>query len=582
MDRASGILLPISSLPSKYGIGTFSKEAYEFADKLVEAGQSYWQILPLGPTGYGDSPYQPFSTFAGNPYLIDLETLIEEELLTKEECDGADLVGHPNYVEYGKLYENRFPLLRKAYERSHISENPDFQAFMRENEWWVKDYALFMAVKKCFAGKPWSEWAQDIRMRWGYSLDYYYSTYPEEIEFYEFLQFKFFEQWTKLKAYVNEIGLKIIGDLPIYVAFDSADAWSCPQLFQFDEENYPVQVAGVPPDAFSETGQLWGNPLYRWDYHKQTGYDWWIRRMRHAKKLYDVVRIDHFRGFDEYFAVPALDETAMNGHWEKGPGIELFEVLKREIPDMEVIAEDLGVITPSVEKMVADSGFPNMHVLEFGFVPEDPMNTHMPYRYDTNSVVYTGTHDNETLKGWFDDLEPERVAYIEKILETFMGRRDTVCWDIIHFGMMSSANLCVVPMQDLLMLGNEARMNHPSTTGANWKWRMSAGTFDAALIKRVRSMTKKAFRFFGEDEEVTEEESVVDKAAASVEKVSEKAEETAAAVKNTAEGAQSEMQEAAKPEKKAAAVQTATENNNAAKGGKKAYHGKRNRGARKH
>ena len=339
MNRASGILLPISSLPSKYGIGTFSKEAYEFADKLVEAGQSYWQILPLGPTGYGDSPYQPFSTFAGNPYLIDLESLIEEELLTREECDRADLVGHPNYVEYGKLYENRFPLLRKAYERSHISGNPDFQVFMRENEWWVKDYALFMAVKKCFEGKPWSEWAQDIRMRWGYSLDYYYSTYPEEIEFYEFLQFKFFEQWTKLKAYVNEIGLKIIGDLPIYVAFDSADAWSCPQLFQFNDENYPVQVAGVPPDGFSETGQLWGNPLYRWDYHKQTGYDWWIRRMRHAKKLYDVVRIDHFRGFDEYFAVPALDKTAVNGHWEKGPGIELFEVLKQEIPDMEQKAQ---------------------------------------------------------------------------------------------------------------------------------------------------------------------------------------------------------------------------------------------------
>ena len=496
MNRASGILLPISSLPSPYGIGTFSKEAYKFVDSLKAAGQSYWQILPLGPTGYGDSPYQPFSTFAGNPYFVDLETLIKEGLLTKKECDSADLTGHPNYVEYGKLYENRFPLLRKAYERSNCKEDPAFQTFLQENEWWVKDYALFMAVKKRFNGASWMNWAEDIRRRWGYSLDYYYTECAEEIEFYEFIQFKFYEQWDRLKAYVNEAGIKLIGDLPIYVSMDSADAWAYPQLFQFDDENYPVMVAGVPPDAFSATGQLWGNPLYRWDYHKQTGYDWWIRRVRHAKKLYDVIRIDHFRGFDEYFAIPAKDKTAEKGHWEKGPGLELFDVLKREIPDMEVIAEDLGVITPTVEKLVADSGFPNMRVLEFGFEPTDPLSPHMPYRYNTNSVVYTGTHDNETLKGWFDGLDKKKLAFIETYLDNACGRKDTVCWDIIRLGMMSSANLCIIPMQDYLMLGNEARINHPSTLGDNWKWRMGKADFDKDLVKRIKELSVNSFRYF--------------------------------------------------------------------------------------
>ncbi len=522
MNRASGILLPISSLPSPYGIGTFSREAYEFADKLAEAGQSYWQILPLGPTGYGDSPYQPFSTFAGNPYLIDLDTLVEEGLLTKAECEAADLTGHPNYVEYGKQYENRYPLLRKAYQRSHIAEDKEFQAFVEENQWWLKDYALFMAVKKCFDGASWKDWATDIRLRWDYSLDYYYRTYPSEIEFYEFLQYKFFEQWTKLKAYANDKGIRFIGDLPIYVSFDSADAWACPQLFQFDDENYPVRVAGVPPDAFSDTGQLWGNPLYRWDYHKQTGYDWWIRRMRHARKLYDVVRIDHFRGFDEYFSIPAGEETAVNGRWEKGPGLELFETLKKAVPDMEVIAEDLGIITPSVEKLVADSGFPNMRVLEFGFEPTDPMSNHMPYRYDQNCVVYTGTHDNETLMGWYDGLDKKRKKYLEEYLENACGRQDTVGWDLIRLVMMSSANLCVIPMQDYLMLGNEARMNHPSTLGANWKWRMGRDDFEDKLVQKIRRLTEHAFRTLPvEEPEAAAEEEPENASAEAVEEITE-------------------------------------------------------------
>ena len=331
MKRASGILLSISSIPSRYGIGTFSKEAYRFVDYLKESGQSYWQILPLGHTGYGDSPYQSFSTFAGNPYFIDLETLIEEGVLTKEECDACDFGDDPKSVDYGKIYQERFPLLRKAYERSEIYKNPKFQEFVRENACWLDDYALFMAVKNCFGGIPWNEWAEDIRLRWGFALDYYREKYYYEIEFYKFLQFKFMEQWVKLKEYANKNGILIVGDLPIYVAFDSADAWASPQLFQFGSDHLPSAVAGCPPDAFSATGQLWGNPLYRWDYHKNTVYDWWTKRMAHCYKLYDVVRIDHFRGFDEYYSIPYGAETAMQGHWEKGPGMDLFRTLERNL-----------------------------------------------------------------------------------------------------------------------------------------------------------------------------------------------------------------------------------------------------------
>lgn len=494
MKRASGVLLPISSLPSPYGIGTFSKEAYDFIDALADAGQTYWQILPLGPTGYGDSPYQPFSTFAGNPYFIDLRELIKEGLLTKEECDACDFGDNPQYIEYGKQYNSRFKLLKLAHERSMIGDDVEFHTFVKKNEWWIKDYALFMTVKKCFNGAGWSEWAQDIRLRWGYSMDYYYSQYADEIEFYEFIQFKFFEQWRKLKVYANIKGIKFIGDVPIYVAFDSADAWAHPQLFQFDEENYPVKVAGVPPDAFSETGQLWGNPLYRWDYHKATGYDWWIRRIKHAYELYDVIRLDHFRGFDEYFAVPYKDVTAVNGKWEKGPGMELFEALRKALGKCEMIAEDLGVITPSVEKLVEDSGFPNMRVLQFGFEPEDPVNNHMPFTYDRNSVVYTGTHDNETLMGWYKGLSRERREFLHTYLDDACGRKDAINWDIIRLAMMSSANLCVVPMQDILALGNEARMNFPSTLGMNWKWRLTEGEFTEKLQDKLLLLTRAGYR----------------------------------------------------------------------------------------
>lgn len=493
MKRASGILLSISSIPSRYGIGTFSKEAYRFVDYLKESGQSYWQILPLGHTGYGDSPYQSFSTFAGNPYFIDLETLIEEGVLTKEECDACDFGDDPKSVDYGKIYQERFPLLRKAYERSEIYKNPKFQEFVRENACWLDDYALFMAVKNCFGGIPWNEWEEDIRLRWGFALDYYREKYYYEIEFYKFLQFKFMEQWVKLKEYANKNGILIVGDLPIYVAFDSADAWASPQLFQFGSDHLPSAVAGCPPDAFSATGQLWGNPLYRWDYHKNTGYDWWTKRMAHCYKLYDVVRIDHFRGFDEYYSIPYGAETAMQGHWEKGPGMDLFRTLERNLGRREVIAEDLGLMTPSVEQLVRDSGYPNMKVLEFAFEP-DKETGYLPHEYDKNCVVYTGTHDNDTVVSWYQELPEDQREFLNEYMDNADTPEQEIHWDMIRLAMMSTANVCMIPMQDYLGLGNEARMNHPSTLGCNWKWRLEEGQLTAELSEKIRNLTRRSFR----------------------------------------------------------------------------------------
>lgn len=496
--RGSGILLPVSSLPSKYGIGCFSKSAYEFVDQLKAAGQKYWQILPLGPTSYGDSPYQSFSTFAGNPYFISLEELIEEGALTKEECDAADFGDDARTVDYGKMYTARFPLLRKAYERSNITQNPEYGAFMRENESWVKDYALFMALKDFFGGKSWDQWPEDIRKRWQYSLDYYREKLYFEIEFYQYIQFVFLKQWKKLKAYANERGIRIIGDIPIYVAFDSADTWANPELFQLDRENLPVAVAGCPPDGFAADGQLWGNPLYRWDYHRATGYAWWLKRLEYCYRLYDVVRIDHFRGFDEYFSIPYGEKTAHHGHWEKGPGIELFRRIRQCLGEKEVIAEDLGYVTDSVRQLVRDSGFPGMKVLEFAFDSRDTgsANDYLPHNYPVNSVVYTGTHDNETLAGWFRDILPEERRKVRDYLNRHEFGEEGICWDMICTAMASVSKLCVIPMQDYFGYGNEARINQPSTLGKNWKWRMLEGEFDEELIKKIRDITMLYGRYY--------------------------------------------------------------------------------------
>lgn len=491
MKRSAGVLLSITSLPSRYGIGCFSKSAYDFVDWLKEAGQTYWQILPLGPTSYGDSPYQSFSTFAGNPYFISLEALIEEGVLTQQECDAVDFGDDPASVDYEKLFAGRYPLLRKAYERSKVSEDPEYQAFTAENGWWLSDYALFMAVKDRFDGKPWTEWAEDIRLRWNNAMDYYRRELYYDIEFQQYLQFKFYQQWAKLKAYANSRGIRLIGDIPIYVAMDSSDAWANPFLFQLDRDNVPLAVAGCPPDGFSATGQLWGNPLYSWAYHKETGYQWWISRLAHCFRLYDVVRIDHFRGFDEYYSIPYGETTAKNGHWEKGPGMDLFRHIGQALGHREVIAEDLGYMTDSVRELVRESGFPNMKVLEFAFDSRDTgcASDYLPHNYTENCVAYTGTHDNETMAGWFGSISKEERELARDYLCDHHTPIKYLNASFISLVMRSRANLCVIPMQDYLGYDNRCRMNTPSTVGTNWKWRLTEGELNEELQKAVRDVT---------------------------------------------------------------------------------------------
>ena len=415
MERASGVLLPIFSLPSKYGIGCFSKEAYQFIDRLKAAGQSYWQILPLGPTGYGDSPYQSFSTFAGNPYFIDLETLTGEGLLTAQECEYGCEGIREDKIDYEKIYKTRFQILEKAFSR--FGENDEYRAFVSEN------------------------------------------------------------------------GIEIIGDIPIYVAFDSADTWSAPEMFRFNDALEPIDVAGCPPDGFSQTGQLWGNPLYDWEYHKKTGYDWWIRRIEHCFRLYDVVRIDHFRGFDEYYAVPYGEKTAVHGKWMPGPGIELFRTLEEKIGRKRIIAEDLGFLTPSVIQLLKESGFPGMKVLQFAFDSREDSN-YLPHTYTRNCVVYTGTHDNDTTKGWYHTAAGSTRQFAKEYMYKPRLDEDTLAGDFIAMAMGSAADLCIVPMQDYLGLGSDARINTPSTLGGNREWRMKPGEPDEGTVREMERMTK--------------------------------------------------------------------------------------------
>lgn len=493
MTRTAGILLPISSLPSKYGIGCFSKSAYDFVDWLKESGQCYWQILPLVPTSYGDSPYQSFSTYAGNPYFIDLEKLIEEGVLTKEECDSIDFGTSESDIDYEKLYYGRYPLLRKAYERSNISQDPEYNRFVSENAWWLKDYALFMAVKDRFGGDPWTEWAEDIRLRYGYAMEYYHTELYYDVEFQQYMQYQFFKQWMALKTYANNQGVNIIGDIPIYVAMDSADVWANPELFQLDKDNIPLAVAGVPPDGFSATGQLWGNPLYRWDYHKSTGFSWWMKRLGYCFKMYDILRIDHFRGFDEYFSVPYGDDTALNGHWEKGPGIEFFWKMWEVLGHQKVIAEDLGYMTDSVRQLVKDTGFPGMKILEFAFDSRDSgsANDYLPHNYMENSVAYTGTHDNETLKGWFQSIQKEERQLARDYLNNHYTPDEEMHWYFIYEIMKTHAHMCIVPIQDYLGYDNNTRTNKPSTIGINWKWRITEKELSRDLQKKIRTVTRR-------------------------------------------------------------------------------------------
>lgn len=495
--RASGILMPISSLPSEYGIGCFDECAFEFVDLLEKAGQKYWQILPLGHTSYGDSPYQSFSTFAGNPYFVSIKKLIEKGYITKEECDEYDLVGHPEYVDYEKLYNGRYAIYRKAFQNSNITQDKGYQDFVKKNADWLEDYALFMAVKAAYGGKSFIEWDDDIKLRKPEAVACYKEKYKEDVDFYSFLQYEFYTQWAKLKAYANSKNVKLVGDIPIYVAYDSADVWKNPELFLLDENLQPIKVAGCPPDAFSADGQLWGNPLYTWEYHKETGYAWWKQRIKACLDLYDMVRIDHFRGFDEYYTIPFSHVNARNGEWVKGPGIDLFNALNEEFGDMNIIAEDLGFLTDSVRDLLKATGYPGMKILQFGFGKDNEDSEYLPHNYPRNCVVYTGTHDNDSIKGWLSSYESEEdrqtvIDYLGLDVDASepLDTIKDINWKFVQMCMNSVADYCIIPMQDILGLSSESRMNIPSTVGNNWKWRIKKGAFDDEIIERLRTLTR--------------------------------------------------------------------------------------------
>ncbi len=480
--------MPMSSLPSPYGVGSMGRAAFEFVDFLAAAGQKYWQLLPLGPTGFGDSPYSSYSSFAGNPYLIDLDLLIEEGLLTRKEVKSFKWGSNPAQVDYERLYEGRFPLLRKAFERGRESLREEIDAFGRENGRWLSEYCLYMAVKAHFDMKSWTEWPDEaIRRHRPEALQEYGLKLADEVDYWKFIQFLFFRQWEALREYAVEKKVKLIGDVPIYVAMDSADVWSEPQFFQLDERNTPKAVAGVPPDPFTEDGQLWGNPLYDWDRMKADGYGWWIRRIEGATRLFDVLRIDHFRGMESYWAVPYGEKTAKNGEWKQGPGMSLVGVLTSWFHGTEFIAEDLGYLTPAVRKLLADSGLPGMKVMEFAFDAHGDSD-YLPHCCCENSVCYLGTHDNDTVLGWLETTSEEDAEFARRYMH--VTEDEGWCWGMIRSGMATSSRLFVALMQDLLELDGSARMNVPGTDSRNWRWRMLPGAATEELAAKLRLYTE--------------------------------------------------------------------------------------------
>ena len=488
MERSSGILLPVFSLPSPYGIGTFGKAAYEFADFLKAAGQRFWQILHLGSTSYGDSPYQSFSTFAGNPYFIDLELLVEDGLLTEQEVGACDWGGDPRTVDYGKIYENRLTLLQKAKARGFKESGEEIRAFEEENRLWLPDYALFMALKRHFGMSAWLDWPEEaIRLHDPAAVKRWQVVLKEEIELFVYIQYLFFKQWSALKAYINGLGIGIIGDLPIYVAMDSADVWAARELFLLDEKGYPTVVSGVPPDYFSEDGQLWGNPIYDYAFMRRDGYSWWIRRVGGAGRLYDVIRVDHFRGFASYWTVPYGEKTARKGEWVAGPGMDLVGRLTGWFQDIEFIAEDLGVLTPDVTALLNESGLPGMKVLEFAFDSKE-LSDYLPHAFNENCICYTGTHDNAPLASWREGAAAEDLAFATRYLG--LNEAEGFNQGVIRGGMTSPARLFVALMQDWLGLGEGSRINTPGTPGGNWTWRLLPGEASEELAERIRETTR--------------------------------------------------------------------------------------------
>ena len=495
--RESGILMHITSLPSPYGVGTLGREAYRFVDFLHKSAQAYWQILPVTPTGFGDSPYQSCSAYAGNHYLIDLDVLVKEGLLKKSEITGVDWGERETRVDFGKLYNHRLGVLRLAYRR--FVDWTALEAFCKENEAWIWDYAMFMALKDANGGKPWYQWENSLKYRDDGALTEAWHNLKDDIYFHCFLQYLFENQWNALRAYAHSKGVKIIGDVPIYVPYDSCEVWSQPQLFYLEENLDPICVAGCPPDGFNADGQLWGNPLYRWDEHKAEQFAWWVRRMGTAGNRYDVVRLDHFRGFESYWAVPYGDETARNGRWMKGPGMDFVNAMRTQLPHVAMIAEDLGFLTKEVKELQAASEYPGMKVLLFAFDSREPSD-YLPHTYTPHSVCYTGTHDNVTAKQWFTTAPKAAVRYARQYMH--ITREEGDVWGTIRTAMASVSQLCVIPMQDYLELGGEARMNFPGTQSSdNWTWRATKDYLSPALSKRIYRLSELYGRVKTEKEE---------------------------------------------------------------------------------
>jgi 4-alpha-glucanotransferase len=503
LERASGILLHPTSLPGRYGIGDLGPEAYRFIDFLAAAGQSFWQIMPLGPTGYGDSPYSSFSAFAGNALLASPDKLLEDGLLT--EADLADVPDlPPERVNYGDVIEFKRELLGEAYQSfkrllaSDARLRQDYEGFLGFASVWLEDYALFSALKDEHEGKPWNEWEAGLARREQEALAGVREGLRERIEAHKFYQYAFFKQWLLIKKYANERGVRIIGDMPIFVAHNSADVWSRPELFKLDELGRPLVVAGVPPDYFSKTGQLWGNPLYDWERMRADDFDWWVSRVRALLRQVDIIRIDHFRGFAAYWEIPGGDQTAERGRWATAPGSELFECIEEELGVLPIIAEDLGFITPDVIELRDEFDFPGMRILQFGF-STDATNKDLPHNYVRNSVVYTGTHDNDTAVGWFTSdpggaSSVRSAAQVEREKQFCLSYLDAngqaINWEFIRAAYASVADTALVPMQDVLGLGSEARMNTPATTSGNWAWRFPAGALTEEVSARLRALAE--------------------------------------------------------------------------------------------
>lgn len=492
--RKSGILFHLSSLSSPYGIGTMGNAARAFVDFLAEAGQTCWQLLPICPTSYGDSPYQSFSTFAGNPYFIDLEILEQEGYLKSSEYVNIDWESAPDDINYGVLYEKRYPVLKLAAERFLRDLPADYEPFCRENSWWLEDFSLFMALKDSHGGAPWWEWEPSLQMHEPEAVSAAEQSLQKEIAFWKVTQYLFFSQWRNLKRYANEKGISIIGDLPIYVSRDSADVWCHPELFQLDENHIPREVAGCPPDGFSADGQLWGNPLFDWEYMEKDNYAWWVRRIGYLTEVYDILRIDHFRGFDSYYAIPFGSDNARNGRWRTGPGMRLFNAVNESIGKKDIIAEDLGFLTDSVRELLRESGFPGMRVLEFAFDSRDKNgNDYLPHKFIPHCIAYTGTHDNETLLGWKESADPADVAYAAEYLR--LNEEEGFHWGVMRALWGSVADLTVVQAQDILGIGSGGRMNTPSTVGKNWRWRALPGVFTHELARKLRRSAQIYGRF---------------------------------------------------------------------------------------